>query len=66
MTVEFKFTLADRVLVREIQRPGVVAAARLDHFGKQVLVVWWNDGHRNEAWLYEWELEARASEVARE
>ena len=59
MTVEFKFSIGEKVIVKEIQRPGRVTALRSTVFGIDVLVCYWNDGQRREEWLYEDEIEPR-------
>lgn len=55
----FKFNLEDKVLVREIQRPGVVEALTIDFLGPQYRVVYWDNSERKTAWLKAEELERR-------
>lgn len=55
----FKFNLNDRVMVREIQRPGRVKALTIDYLGVQYLVGFWENGKRESVWLHADELEAR-------
>jgi len=61
-TEHFKFNLCDRVLLKEIQRPGVVDALLVDGLGAQYWVNYWNDSKRERALLFEWELELRNEE----
>lgn len=58
-TVEFAFKLRDKVLVKEIQRPGVVDMIQIDNTGTMYRMSYWNDSVRNATWLYEDEIEAR-------
>jgi hypothetical protein len=55
----FKFDLGDRVLIREIQRPGKVEALMIDFLGVQFRVVYWDNSKRENAWLGEDELDHR-------
>ena len=59
----FKFNLCDRVLVKEIQRPGVVDTLLIDGLGVQYWVSYWNDSKRERVLMFEWELELRNTEV---
>lgn len=61
-TVEFEFSLTDKVLIKEIRRPGVVMAVRIDAFAHMFLIAYWNDGNRKEEWLYAFELESRGTQ----
>jgi len=53
----FKFDLNQRVLVREIQRPGRVIALTIDYLGRQYYVALWDNGERRNVWLMEDEIE---------
>lgn len=55
----FNFDLNQRVLIREIQRPGRVEALMVDFLGPQYRVAFWDNGDRHTAWLPADELEAR-------
>lgn len=55
----FKFDLNDRVMVKEIQRPGKVDALTIDYLGVQYRVGFWENGKRESVWLHADELEAR-------
>ena len=58
-TEHFRFDLGDRVLIREIQRPGKVEALMVDFLGVQYRIVYWDNSKRENAWLGADELEAR-------
>ena len=55
----FKFNLRDKVLIREIHRPGVVDSLIVDNLGPQYRVCYWNDSNRKTEWMYGWELDLR-------
>lgn len=55
----FKFDLGDKVIIREVQRPGVVEALTIDFLGPQYRVVYWDNGKRETVWLKADELESR-------
>ena len=59
MTLTFKYDLRQRVLIKEIQRPGVVDMIQVDNTGILYRVSYWNESARNATWLYEDELEER-------
>lgn len=56
---QFKFNLRDKVIIREIQRPGVVEAMIVDNLGAQYRVVYWDNSERKTAWLYADEIDSR-------
>ena len=56
-TVQFKHDIGDTVKVRDIGMAGRVDALSLDSNGELYRVVYWNDGNRNQVWMYDWELE---------
>ena len=58
-TEQFKFDLKDRVIIREIQRPGVVEALMIDFLGPQYRVIYWDNSKRETAWLCADELDYR-------
>lgn len=63
-TIKCKYGIGDRVMIKEIQRPGVVKAVALDYLGLQYSVAYWNDDNRkNDEWIAEDELEPRNTEV---
>ena len=55
----FKFNLEDKVIIREVQRPGMVEALTIDFLGPQYRVVYWDNSERKTAWLKADELERR-------
>jgi len=57
--IHIKFDLKDRVLIREVQRPGVVDAITLDYLGIQYRVAYWDNSKRETVWLPEEELTPR-------
>ena len=56
-TVNFEYDIGDTVKVRDIGMAGRVDALSLDSNGELYRVVYWNDGNRNQVWMYAWELE---------
>lgn len=58
-TETFKFDLQERVMVREIQRPGVIDAITIDYLGIQYRVAYWDNSERKTVWLPATELESR-------
>lgn len=59
-TITFAFNLEDKVIIREVQRPGMVEAITIDFLGVQYRVIYWDNSERKTAWLRADELEARA------
>lgn len=55
----FKFNLEDKVLVREIQRPGVIEAITIDFLGVQYRCVYWDNSERKTVWLKADEMDLR-------
>ena len=58
-SVEFPFSIADRVIIREIQRPGRVEAITMDALGIQFKVSFWDNSKRESTWLYADEIDPR-------
>lgn len=58
-TEQFKFNLMDKVIIREIQRPGVVEAMMIDGLGVQYRVAFWDNSKREYAWMPAEELNPR-------
>jgi hypothetical protein len=56
-TIEFRYGPLDRVLVKEVNRPGVVDAVCMDIQGQMFKVVYWYDGERRAEYMHDWELE---------
>jgi len=59
MKVEFQYDLGDHVNIIDVNRPGRVDSQINDVNRKQYRVVYWSDGQRRNAWMYDWELEPR-------
>lgn len=59
-TIEFDFKIKDRVMVKEIQRPGRIDLIQVDATGISYRVAVWDNGERKAIWLYSDEIEARA------
>jgi hypothetical protein len=57
MTVEFRFELKQRVLVKEIQRPGRIDMIQIDNLGVMYRVAVWDNGERKQIWLFDDEIE---------
>lgn len=55
----FAFNIGDKVMVKEIQRPGRIDALLVDCLGPQYQVLLWDNGERKRTWLYPDEIEAR-------
>jgi len=55
-TVNLKYDIGDPVKVVDIAMMGRVDSLSLDSNGEQYRVVFWNNGTRNQVWMYEWEL----------
>lgn len=58
-TEQFKFDLNSKVMIREIQRPGVVEALMIDFLGPQYRIAYWDNSERKTAWLHADELDYR-------
>lgn len=56
---DFPFSIADRVMIKEIQRPGRVEMIQIDSIGVMYRVAYWDNSERKTVWLYSDELEAR-------
>lgn len=59
-TITFAFNLEDKVIIREVQRPGMAEAITIDFLGVQYRVIYLDNSERKTAWLRADELEARA------
>jgi hypothetical protein len=58
-TVEFEFNLGDKVMIKEIQRPGRIEMIHIDCLGVQYRVAYWDNSKRESNWLFADEVEAR-------
>ena len=56
--VEFEYDIGQSVKVKAVEMLGRVDSLSLDNNGKMYRVVYWNDGVRQQVWMYEWEIEA--------
>jgi hypothetical protein len=56
---KFSYSVGDRVMVKEIQRPARVEILQVDTNGTMYRVTYWDNSKRESAWLYDDELEAR-------
>jgi len=59
MTINIDFSVGDKVIVKELQRPGRIDMIQVDSIGVQYRVGFWDNATRQNAWLYADELEAR-------
>ena len=57
--IQFAFSLHDRVIVAEVQRPGRVEALTVDFLGVQYRVSYWDNSERKTVWLHADELQPR-------
>lgn len=55
-TVNFKYDIGELVKILDIAMLGRVDSLSLDTNGEMYRVVFWNNGNRNQIWMYEWEL----------
>jgi len=55
----FKFDLNEKVIIREVQRPGMVESLTIDFLGPQYRVFYWDNSERKTVWLKEDEIERR-------
>ena len=55
--VNFDFFIGQQVQVKPIGMLGRVDSLSLDNNGNMYRVVYWNDGTRFSAWMYNWEIE---------
>jgi hypothetical protein len=53
------YQVQDRVLIREIQRPGRVEMIQVDFLGATYRVAYWDNSERKQVWLYADEIEMR-------
>lgn len=57
MSVEFKYCLCQRVLIKELALEGTIDALCLEIKGATYRVVYYCNATRRSEWMYEWELE---------
>lgn len=58
MEITLQFEIGQKVMIREVQRPGRVDMVQIDSIGVQFRVAYWIDGERKNTWLYFDELDA--------
>ena len=58
-TEVFAFNLKDKVIINEVQRPGVVEVISIDYLGVQYRVSYWDNSERKSVWLPPEELSLR-------
>lgn len=58
-TEQFKFDITNKVIIREIQRPGTVEAMTIDCLGTQYRIAYWDNSERKSVWLSADELASR-------
>lgn len=56
---DFPFSIADRVMIKEIQRPGRVEMIQMDLLGVTYRIAYWDNSERKSIWLYPDEIEER-------
>lgn len=56
-TVNFKYDIGASVKILDIAMLGRVDSLSIDTNGEMYRVVFWNNGNRNQIWMYDWELE---------
>jgi hypothetical protein len=57
--IKIDFEIGQKVLVREIQRPGRVDMIQIDSVGMQYRIAYWDNSDRKNTWLYADEIESR-------
>jgi hypothetical protein len=58
-SIGIDFEVGQKVMVKEIQRPGRVDMIQMDSVGIQYRVAYWDNSERKTVWLYAEELETR-------
>ncbi len=59
MTIEFEYNLGDKILVKELQRPGIVMCVSVDNLGISYQIRYWDNATREIVWLFSDEIELR-------
>ena len=59
MTKEFKFSLTEKIIIKEIQRPARIDLIQISSLGIEYRVVVWDNSERKAVWVYEDEIESR-------
>jgi len=56
-TVNYKYDIGERVRIIDVEAFGRVDSLSTDIRGELYRVVFWMNGNRQNAWMYDWELE---------
>lgn len=56
LTVDFQFTVGQRIIIRALDRPATVRLVRFDGNVTDYFVSWWDEGKRQGEWLQPDEL----------
>ena len=60
VSVQFAHAIGDEIEIVHVKGIcGVVTVLRMSERGAYYLIVWWQDGHRYEEWLAEFEIKAK-------
>jgi len=59
VTKEFKFSLTEKIIIKEIQRPARIDLIQISSLGIEYRVVVWDNSERKAVWVYEDEIESR-------
>ncbi len=51
LTVDFEFTIGQRIEIRALERRGTVRLVRFDGTQPDYFVSWWDEGKRQSEWL---------------
>lgn len=51
LTVDFEFTVGQRVIIRALDRPATVRLVRFDGNVTDYFVSWWDEGKRQSEWI---------------
>lgn len=56
MTIDFKYSLGQKVNILAINMVGTIDSLVMDNQGPMYRVVYWNDSQRKAEFLYAWEI----------
>lgn len=51
LSVDFEYTIGQRVEIRALERPAVVRLVRFDGNAPDYFVSWWDEGKRQSDWM---------------
>jgi hypothetical protein len=63
--VTFDFDIGESIKIKAINMLGKVDGLSIDNNGPMLRIVYWNDGCRNNVWMYPWEIEKVSEESER-